>query len=199
MRETIPLFVSFETISKSFYVLGKHECIVLRVYFFFSFSFYFFFLVNHIWHWRLSKMVFLLRLRLHVSRYPNIWILVTGCQRSGYLRSVYTCRIETFSAFTLVQTSGCIIRGILAMCRRNTQMLFFLVKLQTCCVPSNSLPFFVPFCCCFLAGRQGQSFVWWVRLSTIKHGIRLHGCTGNWSWQCMWNGFQACRSYVENF
>ena len=63
------------------------------------------------------------RLRLHVSRYPDIWI--SGCQRSGYLRGVYTCRIETFSAFTRVQTSGCIIRGILAKCRRNTQMFFF--------------------------------------------------------------------------
>ena len=64
-----------------------------------------------------------LRLRLHVSRYPDIWI--SGCQRSGYLRSVYTCRIETFSAFTRLQISGCIVRGILALCRRNTQMLFF--------------------------------------------------------------------------
>ena len=69
-----------------------------------------------------------LRLRLHVSRYPDIWI--SGSQRSGYLRGVYTYRIETFSAFTRVQISGCNIRGILAMCRRNTQMPFFFVKLH---------------------------------------------------------------------
>ena len=39
-------------------------------------------------------------LRLHVSRYPDIWI--SGSQRSGYLRGVYTYRIETFSALTRV-------------------------------------------------------------------------------------------------
>ena len=52
-------------------------------------------------------------------------IQISGSQRSGYLRGVYTYWIETFSAFTRVQISGCIIRGILAMCRRNTQMPFF--------------------------------------------------------------------------
>ena len=51
-----------------------------------------------------------LRLRSHVSRYPDIWI--SGSQRSGYLRGVDTYRIETFSAYTRVQTSGSIIRGI---------------------------------------------------------------------------------------
>ena len=80
-----------------------------------------------------------LRLRLHVSRYPDIWI--SGCQRSGYLGSVYTCRIETFLAFTRLQLSRCFIRGILAMCRRNTQMLFF----WSSCMLSNSLPFFLSF------------------------------------------------------
>ena len=59
-----------------------------------------------------------LRLLLHVSRYPDIWIY--GCQRSGDLRSIYTCQIETLSAFTRVQTSRCIIRDILALCQRNT-------------------------------------------------------------------------------
>ena len=34
------------------------------------------------------------------TRYPDIWI--SGSQRSGYLRGVYTYRIETFSAFTRV-------------------------------------------------------------------------------------------------
>ena len=85
-----------------------------------------------------------LRLRLHVPRYPDIWI--SGCQRSGYLRSVYTYRIETFSAFTRLQISGCIIRGILAMCRRNTPMLFF----WSSCMPSNSLPFFPLFLLMFV-------------------------------------------------
>ena len=81
-----------------------------------------------------------LRLRLLVSRYPDIWI--SGCQRSGYLRGVCTCRIETFSAFTRVQTSGCIIRGILAKCRRNTQMLFFG---QVACL-QTLFHFFLSFC-----------------------------------------------------
>ena len=57
----------------------------------------------------------LLRLRLHVSRHPEMWIY--GCQRSGYLR--------TFSEFTRVQTFGCIVRGILPVCRKNTQMHCF--------------------------------------------------------------------------
>ena len=84
------------------------------------------------------------RLRLHVSRYPDIWI--SGCQRSGYLGSVYTCRIETFSAFTRLQISGCIIRGILAMCRRNTQMLFLLVKLHAFTLSSNVSFLFIDVC-----------------------------------------------------
>ena len=54
-----------------------------------------------------------LRLRLHVSRHPDIFGAFT---RIGSKR---------FSAFTRLQTSGCIIRGILAVCRTNTQMHFF--------------------------------------------------------------------------
>ena len=42
-----------------------------------------------------------------------------------------------FSAFTRLRISGCIIRGILAVCRRNTQKLFLLVKLHAFTLSSN--------------------------------------------------------------
>ena len=78
-----------------------------------------------------------LRLRLHVSRYQDIWI--SGCQRSGYLRSVYTCRIETFLAFTRVQTSRMHFTAAYSLCVGETRnRLFF----WSTCMPSNSLPFF---------------------------------------------------------
>ena len=48
-----------------------------------------------------------------------------------YLRSVHTCRIETFSAFTRVQKSRCIIRSIFAMCRRNTQNAFCFIRVAS--------------------------------------------------------------------
>ena len=99
----------------------------------------------------------LYRLRLHVSRYPDIWI--SRSQRSGYLRGVYTYRIETFSAFTRVQISGCIIRGILAMCRRNTQMPFFFRQVACFQILFHFSFLFL----CLLAGRQGQCFVWYVQ------------------------------------
>ena len=73
-------------------------------------------------------------------------IQISGCQRSGYLRSVHTCRIETFSAFTRVQTTRCIIHGILAMCRRNTQIFnFFFLLGQVACF-QTLFDFFVSFC-----------------------------------------------------
>ena len=52
-------------------------------------------------------------------------IQISGYQRSGYHRSVYTCWIETYSAFTRVQASRCILRGILTVWRRNAQVLSF--------------------------------------------------------------------------
>ena len=90
-----------------------------------------------------------LRLRLHVSRYPDVWI--SGCQRSGYLRSVYmyTCRIETFnkfSAFPRVQTSGCI--AAYSRCVEEIRKCFFfrqVASLQTL------FHFFLSFCWCLLA------------------------------------------------
>ena len=80
-----------------------------------------------------------------VYTYPDIRISGYPDVRDPDIFGAFTCRIETFSAFTRVQTSGCIIRGILAMCRRNTQMLFF----WSSCMPSNSLlflPFFLLIC-----------------------------------------------------
>ena len=57
------------------------------------------------------------------------------------------------------------------MCKRNTQTHCFgqVASLQTL------FHFFPSFCWCLLAGRQGQSFVWWVQLSTIKSSVRWHG------------------------
>ena len=65
-------------------------------------------------------------------------------------------------------------------------MLFFLVKLHAFKLSSISSFLFVD----LLAGRQGQSFVWYVQLSTIKHSVRWHGSTENWSCQCTLNGFE---------
>ena len=89
-----------------------------------------------------NELAFLLnfRLRLHVSRYPDIWI--SGCQRSGYLRTVYTCRIETFSAFTRVQTSGCIIYAVYSLCVGEIRKCFLFVKLHAFKL-SSIFPFFL--------------------------------------------------------
>ena len=108
----------------------------------------------------------LCRLRLHVSRYPDIWI--SGCQRSGFLRSVHTCRIEAFSAFTRLQISGCIIRGILALCRRNTQMLFFG---QVACL-QTLFHFFLSFLLMFVGWTTRSKFC--LVSSVIDDSVRWH-------------------------
>ena len=89
-----------------------------------------------------EHIVSIQQLRLPVSSFPDIGI--SGCQRSRYLQSVYTYRIQTFSSFTRVQASRRILRGILAMCSRNTQMLFFfffLMKLHAFQLSSIFLSF----------------------------------------------------------
>ena len=69
-----------------------------------------------------------------------------------------------------------------SLCVGEIRKCFFLVKLHAFKLSSI---FFLSFCWCLLAGRQGQNFVWWVQLSTIKDSVKWHGSAGNWSSQCM--------------
>ena len=80
--------------------------------------------------------------RIQISR----WI--SGCLRSGYLRSVYTCWIEMLSAFTRVQTrpDALYVYAAYSLCVGEIRKCFFLVKLYAFKLSSIFLFLFVNVC-----------------------------------------------------
>ena len=105
--------------------------------------------------------------RIQISGYLDIWM--SGIRTSS--QRLHACRIETFSTFTRVQTSGCIIRSILAKCRRNTQMLFLC---QVTCL-QTLFHFFRLFLLMFVGWKKRSTICLVSSISTIKHSVRWHG------------------------